>query len=168
MVNGAVHAARPGVSEVIHTYSRAGTAVSAVADDLLPVTQQRCAFGAASATTTTKVRSQLWRAATTGGQLAGHNALVLRSHRLLTCGPPVAEAVNLLYQPEIASRAQVDVMAAGTQIVHSQLEIIDRTARVFGLGSIRTCGWMNCRSCCGAWRLSDSYLYYAQQRKTRR
>ena len=50
----------------------------------------------------------------------------MRSHGLLTCGPH-PEAFNLMYQLEQSCRAQVDVMAAGTD-----LNIPDENAGVYG------------------------------------
>lgn len=60
-----------------------------------------------------------------------HNALILRNHGLLTCGPSIPEAFNLMYQLEQACRAQVDVMAAGAEIITPDEETLAYTARLY-------------------------------------
>ena len=72
--------------------------------------------------------------------LGQHNALILRNHGLITCGPSAAEAFNLLYQLEMSCRAQVDLMAAGASINMPSPEVIERTSSIFQPGKIRSYG----------------------------
>jgi len=44
MIHGAIHEARPDVTCIIHTHSKAGMALSTLPDGLLPLTQHACRF----------------------------------------------------------------------------------------------------------------------------
>lgn len=165
VIHGAVHTARPDIAGVIHTHSRAGMAVSAMACGLLPITQHAMRFhGNIGYHDYEGPALSLGERERLVANLGNHNALVLRSHGLLTCGPSIAEAFNLLYQLEMACRAQVDVMAAGTEVVQPPLEIIERTAKVFEPGSMRAYGvleWPAMLRRLEAER-GNGYPYYAQ------
>jgi ribulose-5-phosphate 4-epimerase/fuculose-1-phosphate aldolase len=72
--------------------------------------------------------------------LGSHNALILRNHGLLTCGPTVPEAFNLIYQLEQACRAQVDVMAAGATMITPDEDTLVHTAKLYQPGTRRPYG----------------------------
>ena len=72
--------------------------------------------------------------------LGPHNALILRSHGLLTCGPSIPEAFNLMYQLELACRTQVDAMAARTDLVLPSRETLAKTADLYQPGTRRPYG----------------------------
>jgi ribulose-5-phosphate 4-epimerase/fuculose-1-phosphate aldolase len=72
--------------------------------------------------------------------LGAHNAMVLRNHGLLTCGPSVGEAFNLLYNLELACRAQVDAMAAQTALNLPAQAVLDKTAHLYQPGARRPYG----------------------------
>ena len=72
--------------------------------------------------------------------LGQHNALVLRNHGLLTCGPSAGEAFNLLYNLELACRTQVDAMAAGTELTVPSPEVLAKTANLYQPGVRRPYG----------------------------
>jgi ribulose-5-phosphate 4-epimerase/fuculose-1-phosphate aldolase len=72
--------------------------------------------------------------------LGEHNALILKNHGLLTCGPTPGEAFNLIYQLEQACRAQVDVMAAGASIVTPDEDTLAHTAKLYQPGVRRPYG----------------------------
>jgi ribulose-5-phosphate 4-epimerase/fuculose-1-phosphate aldolase len=65
---------------------------------------------------------------------------MLRNHGLLTCGPSIPEAFNLMYQLEQACRAQVDVMAAGASITVPDEETLAYTAKLYQPGTRRPYG----------------------------
>ena len=165
VIHGAVHTARPDVGCVIHTHSRAGMAVSAMACGLLPITQHSMRFhGRIGYHDYEGPALSLGERERMVANLGSYNALVLRSHGLLTCGPSIAEAFNLLYQLEMACRVQVDVMATATQLVQPPQEIIERTAKVFEPGSMRAYGvleWPAMLRRLDAER-NNGYPYYAQ------
>jgi ribulose-5-phosphate 4-epimerase/fuculose-1-phosphate aldolase len=132
VIHGAIHKARPDVGCVIHTHTRAGMAVSSMAEGLLPITQTSMRFynhvgyhdyeGPAI---------DLDEQERLVGDLGPHNALILRNHGLLTCGPTIPEAFNLMYQLEMSCKAQVDVMAAGANLVMPDTEVIAHTAHLY-------------------------------------
>ena len=72
--------------------------------------------------------------------LGEHNALILRSHGLLTCGPDIPQAFNLLYQLEMACRAQVAAMAARTELIVPPDDVLARTAHLYRPGTRRPYG----------------------------
>jgi ribulose-5-phosphate 4-epimerase/fuculose-1-phosphate aldolase len=72
--------------------------------------------------------------------LGQHNALIMRNHGLLTCGPDIPQAFNLLYQLEMSCRAQVDAMAARTELLVPADEILDRTVHLYRPGTRRPYG----------------------------
>jgi ribulose-5-phosphate 4-epimerase/fuculose-1-phosphate aldolase len=72
--------------------------------------------------------------------LGAHHALVLRNHGLLTCGPSAGEAFNLMYNLELACRAQVDAMAARTDLVLPSADVLEKTAHLYQPGTRRPYG----------------------------
>jgi ribulose-5-phosphate 4-epimerase/fuculose-1-phosphate aldolase len=72
--------------------------------------------------------------------LGSHNAMVLRNHGLLTCGPSVGEAFNLLYNLGLACRAQVDARAAQTALNLPAQAVLDNTAHLYQPGARRPYG----------------------------
>jgi ribulose-5-phosphate 4-epimerase/fuculose-1-phosphate aldolase len=143
IIHSAVHAARHDVTCVIHTHSRAGTAVASMACGLLPLSQRAMRFfqkigyheyeGVALEA---DERARLAR------DLGPHDALILRNHGLLTCGRTIAETFNLMYWLESACRAQVDAMAARTELTLPSDEVAAKAAWQYAPGVRRTFGEM--------------------------
>lgn len=141
VIHGAIHKARPDVSSVIHTHTRAGMAISSMACGLLPLNQTGIRFHGRigyhdyeGPAIDKDERERLVR------NLGEHNALVLRSHGLLTCGPDIPQAFNLMYQLEMACRAQVDAMAARTELIVPSEEVLARTVHLYKPGTRRPYG----------------------------
>jgi ribulose-5-phosphate 4-epimerase/fuculose-1-phosphate aldolase len=63
--------------------------------------------------------------------LGSHNALILRNHGLLTCGPTIAEGFHLMRVLERSCQVQIDAMAAQTPLVMPPKAIIEKTAHLF-------------------------------------
>jgi ribulose-5-phosphate 4-epimerase/fuculose-1-phosphate aldolase len=72
--------------------------------------------------------------------LGAHDAMVLRNHGLLTCGATVQQAFNTMYQLELSCRAQVDVMAAKTDMVLPGQDVLEKTAHLYQPGTRRPYG----------------------------
>jgi len=132
VIHGAIHKARPDIGCVIHTHTRAGMAVAAMKCGLLPLTQTGMRFVGhlgyhdyEGPAIDLDERERLVR------DLGQHNAMILRSHGLLTCGPSIAQAFNTLYQLELSCRAQTDAMAARTELCLPPQEVLDRTAHLY-------------------------------------
>jgi ribulose-5-phosphate 4-epimerase/fuculose-1-phosphate aldolase len=116
VIHSAVHKAREDALCVMHTHTRAGMAVSAMKQGLLPLTQTSMRFYGAIGyhdyevpTADISERDRLAR------DLGTHNALVLRNHGLLACGPSVAETFDLMYWLDNACKVQVDVLAGSAE-----------------------------------------------------
>jgi ribulose-5-phosphate 4-epimerase/fuculose-1-phosphate aldolase len=142
VIHSAVHGARADVGCVIHTHTRAGTAVSAMRCGLLPLTQtaMRCMPVAMheyeGPAVDTDERARLV------ADLGTCNFMVLRNHGLLTCGPSAAEAFNAMYWLEMACKAQVDAMAANTELAMPKPEVVERAVHLYQPGTRRPFGLM--------------------------
>jgi len=141
VIHGAIHRARSDVRCVIHTHTRAGMAVAAMQCGILPISQTSIRFeGHVGYHDYEGPAIDLAEQARLVRHLGEHNALVLRSHGLLTCGPSVPEAFNLMYQLELACRTQVDAMAARTDLVLPSKETLAKTAHLYQPGTRRPYG----------------------------
>lgn len=135
VIHSAVHGARPDVRCVIHTHTRAGCAVSAMAEGLLPISQTALRFHGRigyhdfeGPATDTEERARLV------ANLGSHDALILRHHGLLTCGRTIGEAFHLMQRLDAACQIQVAAMA-GTPTQPSQASQA-RTAELFAPGAM--------------------------------
>jgi ribulose-5-phosphate 4-epimerase/fuculose-1-phosphate aldolase len=141
VIHGCIHGARKEVGCVIHTHTSAGMAVSAMKCGLLPLTQTSIRFVGyigyhdyEGPATDLDERERLVR------DLGPHDAMILRSHGLLTCGPTIQQAFNTMYQLEMSCRAQVDAMAARTELVMPSAQILEKTAHLYQPGTRRPYG----------------------------
>jgi ribulose-5-phosphate 4-epimerase/fuculose-1-phosphate aldolase len=132
VIHGAIHEARPDVKCVIHTHTRAGLAVASMKCGLLPLTQTSMRFVGhigyhdfEGPAINIEERVRLVR------DLGPHDAMILRNHGLLTCGASIQQAFNTLYQLERSCQAQVDAMAAGTEITLPSQEVLQHTAHLY-------------------------------------
>src|ERR1700684_875224 len=117
VIHGAIHKARPDVACVLHTHTRAGMAVAAMKCGLLPLSQTSIRFvghiryhdyGGPAVDPAERER--------VGADLGPHDALVMRNHGLLTCGPTIQQAFNTMYQLEMSCQSQVDAMAGRNEL----------------------------------------------------
>jgi ribulose-5-phosphate 4-epimerase/fuculose-1-phosphate aldolase len=141
VIHGAIHQARSDVNSVIHTHTRAGMAVSSMACGLLPMTQTSMRFvGHMGYHDFQGPAIDLKERESLVADLGKHDAMVLRNHGLLTCGSTVQQAFNTMYQLELSCRAQVDVMAAKTDMVLPGQDVLERTAHLYQPGTRRPYG----------------------------
>lgn len=132
VIHGAIHKARADVTCIIHTHTRAGMAVSAMKCGLLPLNQTGIRFhGHIGYHDYEGPAINLDERVRLVESLGPHDAMVLRNHGLLTCGPSVPQAFNTMYQLEMACRAQVDAMAARTDLIVPPEEVLERTATLY-------------------------------------
>jgi ribulose-5-phosphate 4-epimerase/fuculose-1-phosphate aldolase len=114
LIHSAIHKARPDLTCVMHTHTRAGVAVSAMNEGLLPLTQTAMRFynaiGYHDYEVPTADVSERERIA---ADLGPNHALILRNHGLIACGTSVQGAWNLMYWLESACKVQVDVLGGG-------------------------------------------------------
>jgi ribulose-5-phosphate 4-epimerase/fuculose-1-phosphate aldolase len=142
VIHGCIHRARPDVHCVIHTHTRAGMAISAMRCGLLPITQTASRFHGhigyhdfEGPAVDIAEQERLVR------DLGPHNAMILRNHGLLVCGASVPQAFNLMYQLEMACRAQVDAMAGGLEnVAVPDAHTLERSAHLYQPGTRRPYG----------------------------
>jgi ribulose-5-phosphate 4-epimerase/fuculose-1-phosphate aldolase len=129
VIHSAVHAARADVACVIHTHTRAGIAVSALQEGLLPLSQTAMRFHGHLAYHDYEGpafnRGERDRLV---ADLGTRNAVILRNHGLLACGPSIPQAFNLIYWLENACRIQVDVLACNRPLHVPPATVIEGTA----------------------------------------
>ncbi|TPG58631.1 class II aldolase/adducin family protein [Roseomonas nepalensis] len=141
VIHGAIHKARPEVSAVLHTHTRAGMAVAAMKEGLLPLNQTAIRFVGhlgyhdyEGPAIDLSERERIVR------DLGPHDAMVMRNHGLLTCGATIQQAFNTMYQLEMSCRAQVDAMAARADLTLPSAEVLERTAHLYQPGARRPYG----------------------------
>ena len=117
VIHGAIHAARPDATCVIHTHTRAGIAVAAMTCGLLPMSQTSMRFvGHIGYHDYEGPAVNLDEREAIVADLGPHDAMIMRNHGLLTCGATIQQAFNTMYQLELSCRSQVDAMAARTEL----------------------------------------------------
>jgi ribulose-5-phosphate 4-epimerase/fuculose-1-phosphate aldolase len=141
VIHGAIHAARHDVDCVIHAHTLSGMAVSAMKCGLLPIAQisMRWARGVAyhdyeSIATDLAEQERLVR------DLGENNAMILRNHGLLTCGPTIAECFNSMFWLKRACDLQVMMMSCHTEMVVPSPAVIDKTWNSYQPGVRRNFG----------------------------
>jgi ribulose-5-phosphate 4-epimerase/fuculose-1-phosphate aldolase len=116
VIHSAIHMAHQARHRVVmHTHTRAGMAVAATSEGLLPISMNATAFhGALAYHDYEGVSLELDERPRLVADLGDQTAMMLRNHGLLTTGRSVAEAFLRLYRLERACQIQVDAGAAGT------------------------------------------------------
>ena len=129
VIHSAVHRARHDAECVIHTHTRAGTAVSALAEGLLPLSQTAMRFAGHLAYHNYEGpafnRGERERLV---ADLGNKNAMILRNHGLLACAPTIPQAFNLIYWLEQACKIQIDILSCGRTLQHPPHEVVIGTA----------------------------------------
>jgi ribulose-5-phosphate 4-epimerase/fuculose-1-phosphate aldolase len=130
IVHSAIHMKGDDAHCVLHTHSRAGMAVAALDSGLMMLNQKAMQFydrvgyhdfeGMALAQ---DERERLYQ------DLAGHKAMILRHHGLLTVGADCAEAFSLMYALELSCKVQMDVLASGQPYRTPSPDLCEHTAR---------------------------------------
>ncbi|MDP9909463.1 ribulose-5-phosphate 4-epimerase/fuculose-1-phosphate aldolase [Variovorax boronicumulans] len=126
VIHSAVHAAREDIQCVLHTHTKAGIAVSAQKNGVLPISQQSTFVLASLAyhdyegvafRDDEKPRLQ--------ADMGHANFLMLRNHGLLTCGKTIADAFLSMYTFENTCQIQIAAQAGGGELTHVDPRIID-------------------------------------------
>ena len=129
IIHSAVHEAREDAHCVIHTHTPAGIAVSALEEGLMPLSQTAMRFHDRVAYHEYEGpafnRSEKERLV---AHLGTRNAMILRNHGLLDCGPSVAQAFNTIYWLEQACRIQVQVLSCQRPLHQAKADVVALTA----------------------------------------
>lgn len=146
VIHSAIHSAREDAVCVLHTHSEAATAVSALAEGLMPISQFAMRFQGhmgvhdyEGVALDEDERGRLIR------DIGAHNVLVMRNHGVLTVGRSVPEAFVLMYYFEKAARVQIAALSAaagGARLLLPDPEITGAASRQFNdhHGDIRAAG----------------------------
>jgi ribulose-5-phosphate 4-epimerase/fuculose-1-phosphate aldolase len=126
VIHSAVHAARPDVACVLHTHSKAGVAVSAQAEGLLPLSQTSLFpyvtlgyhdYEGVALNDAEKPRLV--------ADLGDNNCLMLRNHGLLTTGATIADAFLMMYVLETACQIQLLAQSSGNELVRVPQPVVE-------------------------------------------
>lgn len=118
VIHSAIHASREDAGCVLHTHTKAGIAVSAQEDGLLPISQTSLFpyvtlgyhnYEGVALNDDEKPRLV--------ADLGMNNALILRNHGLLTTAPTVADAFLFMYVLETACQIQIMAQSGGSDLV---------------------------------------------------
>jgi ribulose-5-phosphate 4-epimerase/fuculose-1-phosphate aldolase len=126
VIHSAVHAAREDIQCVLHTHTRAGIAVSAQKNGVLPISQQSTFVLASLAyhdyegvafRDDEKPRLQ--------ADMGDANFLMLRNHGLLTVGKTIADAFLSMYTFESTCQIQIAAQAGGGELTQVDPRIVE-------------------------------------------
>ena len=128
IIHSAIHMTRSTENHVVlHTHTRAGMAIAAIKEGLLPVSMFATAFhnnlgyhDYEGASLYLDERKRIVKS------LGSAKAMILRNHGLMAIGRTVPEAFLRLYRLERACQVQLDAAAAGTLNIVS-LEVASRS-----------------------------------------
>ncbi|MFF3707435.1 class II aldolase/adducin family protein [Streptomyces phaeochromogenes] len=130
VIHSAIHAARSDAHCVLHTHTRAGCAVAAQEQGLLPLNQISMEFyGRLGHHDYEGVALNLAEQRRLVADLGGHPAMILRNHGLLTVGETPAQAFLRMYYLDKACEIQTAATAAGAGLVIPSPDICELTAR---------------------------------------
>jgi ribulose-5-phosphate 4-epimerase/fuculose-1-phosphate aldolase len=123
VIHSAIHGVRHDVECIVHTHTRAGVAVSCMAEGLMPINQTAMVITHDLAYHDFEGPAlRLEERERLVADLGDHMHFMLRNHGLLTCGQSIAEAWVKMYYFESACRIQVDLMAAGAKLIQPSEE----------------------------------------------
>ena len=126
IIHSCIHAARADVGCVLHTHTRAGVAVSAQKDGVLPISQQSTFvlsslayhdYEGVAVREDEKPRLQ--------ADLGNATFLMLRNHGLLTVGKTVADAFLAMYAFQSTCEIQIAAQSGGGPLVRIEPRIIE-------------------------------------------
>jgi ribulose-5-phosphate 4-epimerase/fuculose-1-phosphate aldolase len=126
IIHSCIHAAREDVGCVLHTHTRAGIAVSAQKDGILPISQQSTFvlsslayhdYEGVAVREDEKPRLQ--------ADLGNATFLMLRNHGLLTVGKTVADAFLAMYAFQTTCEIQIAAQSGGGELVRIDPRIVE-------------------------------------------
>ncbi len=125
VIHSTIHGAREDVGCVLHTHTRAGVAVSAQSNGLLPLSQQSIFCLASMAYHDYEgVALNEEEKPRLVADMGEANFYILRNHGLLTAGATVADAFLFMYLLESACQIQLGAQAGGRELIEINPQII--------------------------------------------
>lgn len=130
VIHSAIHAARADAHCVVHTHTRAGCAVAAQQDGLLPLNQISMEFtGRLGYHDYEGVALNLAEQQRLVADLGPHPAMILRHHGLLTVGTTPAQAFLRMYYLDKACEIQIAAAAGGAKLTVPDAAVCELAAR---------------------------------------
>jgi ribulose-5-phosphate 4-epimerase/fuculose-1-phosphate aldolase len=124
-IHSAVHAARDDAGCVLHTHTRAGVAVSAQKDGLLPISQiSLFPYASLAYHDYEGIALNEDEKPRLVADLGDSNFLILRNHGLLTVGPNIPDAFLFMYALETACQIQLAALSGGQELVMVNDQIV--------------------------------------------
>ena len=132
VIHGAILRARPDVNCVIHTHTRAGVAISCLADGILPMNQFAIEFHERIGYHDYEgIAFNMDEGERLDRDIKDKIALVLRNHGLLTVGASIPAAFYFTYYLEQTARVQMDVLSTGRTITMPDAATIGTTMQQY-------------------------------------
>ncbi len=126
LIHTAVLKARPEINFVLHSHTRAGVAVSAMAGGLLPLSQHAMAIlGQVAYHPYQDVTSAADECAKLAHDLGDKYLMILHNHGLLACGRTAGEAFYFHYLLEMACKVHVDVLRSGAETLQPPASVVE-------------------------------------------
>ncbi len=132
VIHGAIHNSRSDAQCIVHTHTRAGCAVAAQRDGLLPVNQISMEFfGRVAYHDYEGISYDLDEQKRLVRDLGDQPVMMLRNHGLLTVGKSVAQAFLRMYYLEKACEIQLAATSTAQPLILPPEEICRRAERQF-------------------------------------
>jgi ribulose-5-phosphate 4-epimerase/fuculose-1-phosphate aldolase len=125
VIHSAIHAARHDVGCVLHTHTKAGVAVSAQANGLLPLSQiSLFPYATLAYHDYEGVALNDEEKPRLVADLGEKRALILRNHGLLTVGATTPDAFLMMYALETACQTQIMAQSGGAELLQVPAPIV--------------------------------------------
>ena len=125
-IHSAIHEARDDAGCVLHTHTRAGVAVSAQAEGLLPISQiSLLPYASLAYHDYEGIALNEEEKPRLVADLGDKNFYILRNHGLLTVGPTIPDAFLFMYALETACQIQLAAMAGGNELIQVNSAIVN-------------------------------------------
>ncbi len=132
IIHSAIHSSREDARCVLHTHTKAGCAVAAQEQGLLPLNQMSLEFyGRVAYHDYEGIAVSPDEKKRLVADLGGQPVMILRNHGLLTVGRTPGQAFLRMFYLERACQIQVDALAGGAPLVLPPPEVCEHTARQF-------------------------------------
>jgi ribulose-5-phosphate 4-epimerase/fuculose-1-phosphate aldolase len=130
-IHSAIHSIREDALCVMHTHTRAGSAVSIQEAGLLPLSQQSTiVVGALGYHDYEGIATRADEIPRLQASLGNNRFLMLRNHGLLTVGSSIAEAFRNMYFFETSCQIQIAAQSGGGPLRAVDPEVVERNANV--------------------------------------
>jgi len=124
-IHSAIHEARADIRCVLHTHTRAGIAVSAQKNGLLPLSQiSLVALASIGYHDYEGIALNAEEKPRLVADLGNRLFLILRNHGLLTVGATIADAFLAMYALETACQAQIMAQSSGAELAPIRAQIL--------------------------------------------